>query len=131
MRATPPPNQDRRSRPRRRRGAFSLIEVILALAILCGALATLGELSRLGMREAEKARDLTQAQLLCESKLSEITAGVTPLEAQEDAPFESTDEEDSESEWVYSIAVTPGHRPTRPAVGKANRGVFAGPLGRG
>jgi type II secretion system protein I len=86
------------------RDGFSLLEIILALAILCGAIATLGELSRLGMRQAERARDLTQAQLLCESKLNEIVAGLTPLEAQDGVPFEST-EDQAESEWLYSIEV--------------------------
>lgn len=85
---------------------FSLLEVILALAILCGAIATLGELSRLGMRSAERARDMTQAQLLCESKLAEITAGLTPAESEQDVPLETTDDE-TETEWLYSVEVTP------------------------
>lgn len=85
---------------------FSLLEVILALAILCGAIATLGELSRLGMRSAERARDMTQAQLLCESKLAEITAGLTPAESEQDVPLETSDDE-TETEWLYSVEVTP------------------------
>ena len=88
------------------RDGFSLLEVILAMAILCVAVAVLGEASRQGMRYARYARDLTQAQLLCESKLAEIAAGLTPAEAQQDVPFETT-EEDAESEWLYSIDVTP------------------------
>jgi general secretion pathway protein I len=59
-------------------GGFSLLEVILALAILTGAVAVLGEIVRLGIRNAQVARDTTQAQLLCESKLAEITAGIIP-----------------------------------------------------
>ena len=94
--------------PRGARAAFSLLEVILALAILCGAIATLGELSRLGMRQAQRARDLSQAQLLCESKLAEIASGLTPAEAVDSVPFESTDEQQfDESEWAYSVEVTP------------------------
>ena len=106
MRANSPRGRAGRTRPRRARDAFTLLEIILSLAILCGAIATLGELSRLGMRQAEKARDLTQAQLLCQSKLAEITAGLAPAEAQESVPFEPTDDE-AESEWLYSIEVNP------------------------
>lgn len=73
---------------RRRPRGFSLLEVILALGILAGALVVLGELARQGLRYAERARDLTQAQLLCESKLAEICSssstptagGASPLE---------------------------------------------------
>ena len=54
------------------RGGFSLLEVILALAILIGILAVLSELVGLGVRNARVARAMTQAQLLCESKLAEI-----------------------------------------------------------
>jgi type II secretion system protein I len=88
------------------RHGFTLLELILALTILCGAVAALGEACRNGMRYAQYARDITQAQLLCESKLAEITAGVTPAEAQESVPFEATEDE-AESEWLYSIEVTP------------------------
>ncbi|MFH1269180.1 MAG: prepilin-type N-terminal cleavage/methylation domain-containing protein [Planctomycetota bacterium] len=86
---------------------FSLLEVILALAILGGAIAVLGELSRLGMRSAEHARDLTQAQLLSESKLAEITSGLTPPEPEQGVPCEPIDEEEGdEPEWHYSVEVT-------------------------
>lgn len=86
---------------------FSLLEVILALTILGGAIAVLGELSRLGMRNAERARDLTQAQLLSESKLAEITSGLAPPEPEQGAPVEPIDEEeDEEPEWQYSVEVT-------------------------
>lgn len=94
-------------RPRRRAG-FSLLEVILALAILAGAIATLGELSRLGLRNAQYAREVTEAQLLCESKMAEIAAGLTPAESQEDVPLAAGSEEESgESEWLCTIAVGP------------------------
>jgi general secretion pathway protein I len=79
------------------RGAFSLLEVILALAILVGAIAVMGELIRLGTLSAASARDLTQAQLICESKLAEITAGITPPEAVSLAEYEL------DPEWIYSV----------------------------
>ncbi|MCS7237651.1 MAG: prepilin-type N-terminal cleavage/methylation domain-containing protein [Thermoguttaceae bacterium] len=83
------------------RGAFSLLEVILALAILGGALAVLGEVARMAMRNAARTRDLAQAQLLCEAKLAEILAGVEPPEPITGAPMETGQVPD----WLYSIDV--------------------------
>ena len=54
------------------RNAFSLLEVILALSILAGAVAVLGELLRTGVRNAQTARDLTRAQMLCEEIEAEV-----------------------------------------------------------
>ena len=78
---------------------FSLLEVVLALAILTGAIAVIGELVRLGTRNAEAARDLTQAQLLCESKLAEIASGLALVEPVSMALC--PDDQD----WLYSVTV--------------------------
>ncbi len=87
---------------------FSLLEVILALAILCGTLAVLGEMAGRGMRDAEIARDLTQAQLLCETKLAEITCGALPAEPVERAQFDTIDGLDVRGiPWLYSIRTEP------------------------
>jgi len=82
------------------RAGFSLLEVVLALAILTGAIAVLGELVRLGTRNAAVARDLTAAVLHAESKMAELTSGMTPPEAVQMATME-TDER-----WLYSIDVS-------------------------
>ena len=87
-----------------KRGGFSLLEVILALAILAGSMAVLGELARLGLQNAQIARDTAQAQLLCESKLAEITAGITPMQAVSDAEFEEP-VGDGTMKWLFSIDV--------------------------
>jgi prepilin-type N-terminal cleavage/methylation domain-containing protein len=79
------------------RNGFSLLEVILALALLVGAIAVSGELIRLGTLSAARARDLTHAQLICESKLAEITAGIVLPEAVSYAQYEY------DPEWVYSV----------------------------
>lgn len=55
---------------------FSLLEVMLALAILGGAIVVLGEAGRFALENARVARDLATAQLLCESKLAEIVCGM-------------------------------------------------------
>ncbi|MCC6126815.1 MAG: prepilin-type N-terminal cleavage/methylation domain-containing protein [Pirellulales bacterium] len=95
------------------RSAFTLLEVMLALAILAAALAVLGEFARMGLRSAKAARDLTRAELLCESIMSEITAGITPPDPVENAPVVdpvtgSTLDEiqtDDVAPWIYSIDV--------------------------
>ncbi len=87
------------------RQAFSLLEVILALAILAGAVAVLGQLGRSGLENARLARDLTLAQLYCESKMAEIAAGLSPVDAQEGVPFEDTDE--PAADWTYTVEVNP------------------------
>jgi type II secretion system protein I len=88
------------------RGGFSLLEVILALAILAGAIAVLGEVSRIGLDNARIARDLSRAKILCEGKLAEILSGCEPPESQDSAPFDVT-VDSSDADWVYSVEVTP------------------------
>jgi prepilin-type N-terminal cleavage/methylation domain-containing protein len=64
----------------KRRG-FSLLEVVLALAILT---------------------DSTQAQLLCEAKMDEIAAGITSPDPVQQVPFDCV-VGDGDVGWVYSI----------------------------
>jgi len=86
----------------KRRSGFSLLEVILALAILAGAVAVLGEVARHGLDTARIARDLTYAQLLCESKMAEIASGITPPDAVDRAPVETVSNA-TQLSWVYSV----------------------------
>jgi general secretion pathway protein I len=80
------------------RNAFSLLEVILALSILAGAVAVLGELLRTGVRNAQTARDLTRAQMLCEEIEAEVVAGVIAPTAVSNTPC------DDDPRWLYSMA---------------------------
>jgi prepilin-type N-terminal cleavage/methylation domain-containing protein len=79
-----------------RRG-FSLLEVILALSILAGAIAVLGELLRTGVRNAQTARDLTRAQMLCEGIEEQVVAGVIAPTAVSNVPC------DDDPRWLYSL----------------------------
>lgn len=106
---TRPPRAGRRPAAHYRRG-FSLLEVILSLTILGGAMAVLGEAVRNGMQNARIARDLTDAQLYCESKLAEIEAGLLTTDPVTDAPIEPMQDSQLESSadsfetgWLYSV----------------------------
>ncbi len=69
------------------RAGFSLMEVILATAILLGSVIVLGELAGMGRRQSQRGRDLAEAQQLCEKTLNEILTGLRPLEPQEQEPL--------------------------------------------
>jgi general secretion pathway protein I len=93
-----------------RRG-FTLLEVMLALAILVGVLAVLGEFARTGLRHAKTSRDLTRAELHCESVMSQIAAGILTPDPVSDMPITdpvsgasvSDSQMDDAAPWVYSI----------------------------
>src|SRR5687767_4481064 len=76
------------------RHGLSLLEVILSIAILGGALATIGELVRIGARNAAIARDLTTAQIYCETKMSEAAVGAVDLSSSSTEPL------DEAGEWL-------------------------------
>jgi prepilin-type N-terminal cleavage/methylation domain-containing protein len=76
---------------------FSLLEVVLALAILTAAVAILGELIRSGLRNAQLARDLSKAELLCESTIYQIESGFLPPQPAQRAQV------DQEPGWYYSV----------------------------
>ncbi len=87
------------------RRAFTLYEVVLAISILLGAMAVMGKLIATGSRAATRAQLQTHAMLLCQSKLSEVSAGVEPLTSVQGAPFDST-----APGWIWSLDVAPGPR---------------------
>lgn len=62
----------RRSSDRR---GLSLLEVILSIAILGTSMAIIGQVFFAGYRSAVKARDLSDATILCDSVMAELAAG--------------------------------------------------------
>ncbi len=93
----------RRYRGRRgtRRGGFTLLEIVLALAIAGIAMALLSQLVGLANRSAAASRDLTKAQLIAESIMAEYASGVM-------LPQESSGTWELDPTWIYSVAVSPG-----------------------
>lgn len=80
-----------------KRQGLSLLEVILALAILAFSMAAIGELIRIGTTSASNAEDYTEGQLLAESKLSEIMSGVITPDPVTRVPFPTN------PDWYYTI----------------------------
>jgi prepilin-type N-terminal cleavage/methylation domain-containing protein len=85
-------------------GGFTLLEIIISLAILAGALAALGEVMRMAGRSASSTEDETQAQILAASIMDELVAQARDLTAVTRAPI---DEEGVDPLWVYSIETQP------------------------
>jgi len=91
---------------RRCRGGFSLLEVLLAMAIFFGSAAVLSQLLLLGMRSARWGEGMTEATFRCESKIAQLASGAAPLVAREAVPF--ADDED----WNYSVEIAPTRIPS-------------------
>jgi type II secretion system protein I len=78
---------------------FTLLEVILSLAILAGALAALGEVMRMADRSASIAEDETHAQILAASIMDELSAGSRELTAVSQSALETGDD----PPWLYTV----------------------------
>lgn len=84
----------------RRRG-FSLMEVLLATALLMGCVVVLGELANIGRQHIRKAEKTAEAELICQSKLNEILVGAVAAEPYERRPVENR------PGWVLTLEVQP------------------------
>lgn len=89
-----------RARAAANRG-FTLLEVILALAILAGSMAAVGEVMRLADQTATQTEAETQAQILAASIMDELACGARPLDQVDQEILVG----DSDPQWEYSIAV--------------------------
>ena len=85
--------------PHHQKRAFTLLEVILSLAILAGAVVVLGEIMRSAGRSASDAQAETRAQLLAISLMDEMVTGVLEPTEQTRVALEV----DDTVPWVYSV----------------------------
>jgi type II secretory pathway pseudopilin PulG len=76
---------------------ITLFEVLLAIAILGGAMVAIGEMMRTGSRSAIEAREVTRAQLYAETIIAEIAAGILPSQASSQQPHPT------DPDWLYTV----------------------------
>ena len=87
-------------RSRAKRG-ITLLEIVLALAIAAVAMTLLTQLVGIGNRAAAVARDSARAQMVAESIMSEIMAGIMAVQSTS-----GTYEQDPA--WGFDVVVGPG-----------------------
>jgi prepilin-type N-terminal cleavage/methylation domain-containing protein len=80
------------------RGGFSLLEVLLAMAIFLMGLLGLIQLLNIGRDSAMEIGYLNQAGELLQYTMDRVVAGDIPLTSQSDTPFD-----DDHSDWVWSM----------------------------
>lgn len=80
-----------------RRG-FSLIEVIMATAILLGSVVVLSQLAGLGRTYAQNTEQMSLAQRICENTLNELLVGIRPLVPAESAPLMPLEQADVQTD---------------------------------
>ncbi|SRR5690606_27499174 len=88
-------------RPSQARRGLSLLEAIIAIAILGGAMAVIGESVRLGTLAAADAQEYSMGQILAESKMAELAAGWQMLSPIPRTPLEVA------PDWLYTVEVQP------------------------
>lgn len=84
------------------RSGISLMEVVLALAILGIASAYLSQAMQIAAQNAIRAQRLTQAELVAESVMNQVIAGVIPAQPANWSPYTSSS---TSSNWNYSLSI--------------------------
>lgn len=86
---------------RRARTGITLLEIVLALAIAAIAMTLLSQLVGIGNRSAAVARDSARAQMIAESLMAEVMAGIA-------APQSGQANYEQDPAWSYNLMVSPG-----------------------
>ena len=107
--------EERQQSKRSNRVGLSLLEVLLSIAILGGSLAVIGELVRMGAIHGLNTRLISEANILCDAKMAELSAGVLelqsygPTEIEENKEFYfSANVEDSSQLGLLFVTVNVG-----------------------
>ncbi|HAC92606.1 MAG TPA: hypothetical protein DCF63_18540 [Planctomycetaceae bacterium] len=96
-----------------RRSAISLLEVVLALAILAVATAYLSQATHLATENAGRARTISHAEIIAESVVNQIIAGVLPAQSASWTNYTSPNAMNrlsagspSDSQWMYQVQIS-------------------------
>lgn len=92
------------SRPRPRSAGFTLLEVMIALAILAIALTAIGGLRNRDILQHALARDMTVATMLAQQRLGELEVAGFPALGESSGEFE---EPYDGFRWAQTISITP------------------------
>lgn len=84
---------------------MSLLEVIVAMAIFLISLVAISRLTDVGNRQAVEVDLRSQAALIAQSKLAELSSGVLSLTSQSDTPL------DDDPDWTWSVEDTADNIP--------------------
>lgn len=87
--------------------AFTLLEVILALAILGGSVAVLGEIMSLADERGARAAAEAKAQMHAQSVMDQLLSGALELADAQQEPIPASDN----VRWLYSVTLLSGEVP--------------------
>jgi hypothetical protein len=93
------------TRPRQRRG-LSLLEVIIALAILILAIVAINRLVDIGTDRGTDARLYTRGTRLAQGKMAEVEAGLVGVSSESEGQFEGDD-----GAWSFQVLPQPAGPP--------------------
>lgn len=106
------------------RSGFSLIEVMIATAILMGSAIVLSRLAGMGREQSQRARLHSEAQQLCERTMNEVLLKLRPPEPVESAPLiplpEPIQELNEDSSELNMFADTESSRETEVVSDESN-----------
>ena len=87
------------------RDGFSLLEVVLATAVLLGCVIVLSHIAFVGRSHMESADQLSIAQLACQTRLNEMLSGAAPIQPVAGEPIAEL------PGWSLSVAASSAPQP--------------------
>jgi prepilin-type N-terminal cleavage/methylation domain-containing protein len=91
--------------PRCRADGFSLLEVIIATAIIAASSMVLLRLISTGGQHQQRAERRANGQLICQSLIDRMLIGTVPLEAVDEQRVAD------DPDWIYSTQIQPSDYP--------------------